>query len=535
MVSLNKINYNIKNGAGKFLSEMGKGGYAPIILLEATVVAGRTYQAHKRGGNTEARERFTEETLGSVFWIGGVAGFNKLGDFVGKKILKLKDVNFEVGKDNVRNPFQNYIAKLKADKAKFVDYKKLGENLDELKDVVGNSTNFKKLEQKLARCKANKAKFVNFEKLEKNLATFKFVKIISSVLLANAFMGVIIPKVNQAITKKQLKAKNEKAAANAPAQHQMAKASFEEFINRTKKNNKDVSFNGISVQGLLNATNYIEKDATMKLLLTDVGTTTGRATNARNKNERLEILVRDVGSVYFYLYASEHLNSGLNYLQDGRATRLDPTTVKQLNSRIKTAFKNENYSAEEFEKLVFGDKNAEIPKEIQAKFQGGKEIITLEEFEKLAGKDSAETKIARKMSRLQPKLADTAIMTEAQVKAVYTQGLINDPRFLNKVFRQSTGKASTDPTKFVAEAKLTKIKDQMADYVKDIIKTAKKASENITLKSIDKAKSQNFRKNALNRGVGFAVSALFLSTLIPKAQYWITKKQTGQDKFPGVQ
>lgn len=34
--------------------------------------------------------------------------------------------------------------------------------------------------------------------------------------------------------------------------------------------------------------------------------------------------------------------------------------------------------------------------------------------------------------------------------------------------------------------------------------------------------------------MGFATSAIFLSTLIPKMQYWITKMTTGQDKFPGT-
>ena len=34
---------------------------APIVALEGTVVAGRTYQAYKRGKWDEARERFIEE------------------------------------------------------------------------------------------------------------------------------------------------------------------------------------------------------------------------------------------------------------------------------------------------------------------------------------------------------------------------------------------------------------------------------------------------------------------------------------------
>lgn len=495
MVNLNKINYKVEKGARKFVSEMGKGGYAPIILLEGAVVAGRTEQAKKRGGFVEARERFTEEILGSIFWLGGVAGFNKLGNILGKKIFKLKDINFDVGQDHARKPFQNFVAKI----------------------------------QKTAQ------KSINFEKMEKNLAAFKFTKMITSVLLANAVIGIVVPKINQAITRKQ----QEKKKASE-AQNQAKRLSIDEFLNKTNKN-KDVAFKGFGAQQLLNATNFFEQDASVKLLSTDVGTTTGRAANARNKHERIEILFRDIASVYFYLFCKKHLNSALNYLQDGRTTRLDPTSAEQLDSHIKSNFKNKSYSAEEFEKLVLGDKNAQIPSALQDKFKDGNKIITLEEFEQLAGKESAEAKIARKMSRIQPELPTGAILTESQVKDVYAQGLINDPRFLNKVYRQATydriskTSASSNPHKFVAEAELLQLKAEMTNYVESIAKKAKAASKNITLETLTKANKQNFAKNTLNLGAGFAVSALFLSTLIPKIQYWITKQQTGQDKFPGVE
>ena len=41
--------------------------------------------------------------------------------------------------------------------------------------------------------------------------------------------------------------------------------------------------------------------------------------------------------------------------------------------------------------------------------------------------------------------------------------------------------------------------------------------------------------NALNWGSGFVISALFLSTLIPKMQYLITKLRTGSSDFPGTE
>ena len=62
---------------------------APIIALEATVVGGRTYQAYRRGQWDEARERFIEETTGSVVWLFGVGVLSKLGDKILKKIIKI--------------------------------------------------------------------------------------------------------------------------------------------------------------------------------------------------------------------------------------------------------------------------------------------------------------------------------------------------------------------------------------------------------------------------------------------------------------
>ena len=53
---------------------------APIIGLEATVIGGRTYQAYRRGKWDEARERFIEETTGSIVWLFGVGVLSKIGD-----------------------------------------------------------------------------------------------------------------------------------------------------------------------------------------------------------------------------------------------------------------------------------------------------------------------------------------------------------------------------------------------------------------------------------------------------------------------
>ena len=139
------------------------------------------------------------------------------------------------------------------------------------------------------------------------------------------------------------------------------------------------------------------------------------------------------------------------------------------------------------------------------------------------------------MSQLQPKLEGVSILTGEQVKDVYSNGLIDNPEFLNKIFSQYSGGKSTNLMKFVAEKDLRSFKKQMMEYVANIAKKAKASGENITMETLRKTNKSNFRKNAFNLGAGFAVSAYFLSTAIPKMQYWMTTAQTGKNKFPGVE
>lgn len=485
MSNINRISHSLNKSARTFVSALGRSdALAPIILLEATVVTGRTYHAHKRGGFIEARERGTEEVLGSIFWLGGVQAFNKLGDVIGRKVLGQKDVDFEVGKDAVRNPMKNYMKK----------FPKYG---------------------------------------EKALATFKFAKIASSILLANAVIGFVVPKLNQAITRKY-QGSVEKLEEQNPNLRKNAE-SFDSFISKTSaKNKKNTSFKGNAAQTLLALSDGFENDARYKLLSTDVGIAGGRAINARNKQERREILFRDLSSIYFYMFCRSNLNSALNLMESGRSTRLDPTSAKSLDNHLQENLdRNRAYSAAEFESAVLGNRNAEIPSKVQEKIKGG--IINLDEFKKIVGGNSPIAKSGEFMSKLQPEVDGKAILSAEQVKDVYSGGLINDPKFLNNIFEKYTNKKSTNPMSFVSEKDLRKLKQQMVDYADDIIKMTKKSGESITFNTLKKASRSNFIKNTLNHGSGFAMSVYFLSTAIPKIQYWMTRKQTGSNNFPGTE
>lgn len=496
---INELGPYIQKQARSFVSGMSNGeALAPVILLEVAVTSGRTKQAHKRGGFIEARERLTEESLGAIFWLGGVEFFNKIGDYIGAKALGVKSVKCDVREDNVRKPVSNYFSRL---------------------GKIASSSRGLKLGKK-------------------GFALFKFGKIVTSILLANGIIGFVVPKMNQAITRRYQKSVNNLGTGHPELMKNGV--DFENFQQKTSENGKNVSFKGGGmIQNLLDLTHKFENNANYKLLSTDVGIAGGRAVSARNKHERIEVLVRDVGSIYFYLFCRKHLNAFMNKLEDGRPNRLDPVSARQVHDyvseRIPSAgeFKNEEHFLQE----MLGTKESKLPARVLykiEKMEPSNGIISLNKFKNI----EADTKLktcAELMSKLQPQVNGESILTKAQVIDVYKGGAINDPVFLRKVFVQFTNGKAIKPTKFVSQDELNKLKTNIIDYIKDIAKKAKNSDEKITLDFLKKMNRQNYAKNVLNLGMGFAVSAYFLSTAIPKIQYWITKKQTGQDKFPGVE
>ena len=72
----------------------------------------------------------------------------------------------------------------------------------------------------------------------------------------------------------------------------------------------------------------------------------------------------------------------------------------------------------------------------------------------------------------------------------------------------------------------------MDQYVESICKSSKDGK--VTKDLIEKAKNKNILYSGINFAAGFVVAATFLSTLIPKFQYYVTRKTTGMNVFPGT-
>ncbi len=500
----------------KVVTHLNKAGVLlPVILLEATVTGGRTYQAYKRGGATEARERLCEESVGAVFWLWGVKFFNEIGNWIGKKYLNIENPAFSLAKDAVRHPFENMVR---------------DKNLDAVK---------------------------------KKLVAFKFTKIALSVLMAGGTLGFVVPKINQAVTRKMLKndEKKQQNQANVNKSIQgspvVQAESMDKFVERTS-NNQNPTFKGLSIDKFATITNNLENHDIYKLLSTDVGVLAGRTYNARNKDERIEILFRDGASVYFYLFCKDHVIKLMQKMDGfgGKLSKLDPTTAMAThNALIMEMIKHKNNpeyktDIETVRKYVYGS-NPENVDKILSKISFAKgDIIAFEDFERLAraaGADVDEKMIkkARIMSKFQParELTDIGkpagkamyLLTRQQVRDVLDDSIISSPKFLREVLRQSFDGALRDKYNFVPRGTVETLRQNIDDYVKAILEYAQKNNvKEITPELLVQLNKKNFWKNALHIGSGLGVSALFLSTIIPKVQYWITEKRTGSKEFPGV-
>ena len=491
----------------KVITSMTKGdALAPVIALESCVVTGRTYQAYKRGKWDEARERFIEEIMGSITWLGGVLSLNWLGDKVVARILKSNGKNFDVGTDKIiRTPFDNFMNK-----------------------VI-------------------KHKFSPTQ-----VAGIKAAKVMTSIVLANLFIGFVVPKVNQGLTKK------------LRHERKIEKEQQELFSSQLKS--KDLSFKG--GMGAINSfTHIIENTNTGKLLSADAGIVAGRTYNARRPEERREIAIRDIGSIYFYMWASGHVGNLMNLIESGKATRLNPNTAQILDKHLQDFIGENNMTVNDFRNAVLGNPNAvELPENLPFETEEIKglsklinkkpvEIIKLSDFERIKDIPADVLSRAKEMSQLQPARLGEKILTKQQLIDAYNKAEINNTELLNNVFSEFTGGKGkitghdkkgkairseyefaggkyNDEYRFVSYKKLYKLKHQMEDYVENICKEAKDGV--INKKLLDKVRNKNIMFGGINFAAGFIVAATFLSTLIPKFQYYVTRKTTGIDAFPGV-
>lgn len=534
-------NKNISNFANnqntrKFVSKLcTPGTIAAVIVLEGAVTAGRTYQAQKRGGIIESRERLTEEVIAAGIWLWGIDLLNKGFDFLITKIGKiqqktgLKDFNFDTGRDNIRKPFEYTTQNIKNPSTK------------------------------------------------KMIAALKFSKIVASAALAVGFMGFVLPKINQSITKSMLNKQSSDSKPTEPikipARKHQKRLDMNEFLVMSKGSAGDPSISASKQSKSLDinesltmsrgsagdpkfdggtffeiAAHKLENDTATKLLTLDGGLFTGRAVNARNQYERTEILFRDLVSSFFYIYSTLCIYKALCAIDTlkGKNTNLDPEAAHTLHEKMNAEFGTSNsMSKEDFKAKILGTRHPLVSDTVFDNagkiFEG--DIATVDKMHKfidenINDKDAAKKlkDKASKLSELQPKHADKSILTKSQLTNLFHNGALNEAEFINGLINDLTDKKAMNPVKFVAQKKIDKHRQTIVEYAESILtKADKEGQKDITKDFLQKMKTRNVITKASYWGAGMAVSAFFLAYAIPKIQYWITKKTTGHNDFPGIQ
>lgn len=551
----------------KFVTQLDKSGaILPVVLLEGAVTGGRTYQAYKRDGFVEARERVTEESLGAIFWLFGATMFGKLLDKLGQKLLKIPKDMPAVGRDDVRTPFNNFI--------------------DDMARRLNLSADKK-------------------EATKKFLARFSVGKTFTSLAIACLFIGYVVPKLNQGITK-YIYGRMDKKDSDIPKNKLTLKDarnifSAKDVTINAVENFKASKGNGLYFDGnkkpsfkagadsLLRIVQNFEENAVWKLLGTDVGTVSGRTLNARNKDERVEIMFRDISSIYFYCFSMPHIVAFMNK-QDtfkGLNTKLNPMSAMETHNhliqRMADRQMSEVVKLSEFKEFalgkdidknlmdkIFGERKTLPPKKyffglIKKEQTPPARVMTLTDFEakidELFASNSAERdrikSFGRRLSQLlQPEKQGVKMITESQALDAIKGGAAREPEFMAKVlnnihkesnsftnfFRKLFGKAPivpnqtplTDPYRYIPQDTIESQRRQILGYVEAIVKDAEKTGE-VSAQRMLELNKRNMRRGGFFMALAMGVSALFLSTIIPKVQYYITFLRTGKNSFPGTE
>ena len=465
MSRINKIVNNINTdklakGLSKF---QDPANIIPIACIEGATIVGRSYRGYKRGGKEELGERIFEETACGIIWLVGAKYLNKGINWLGENVFKLKDLDLDIGKDALRDPFENV------------------------------SKGFR-----------NKT------------GIFKVASIISSIALSTGLMGIVIPKIRNKMSAKKEAEKQAKSNSQKPAQEtenlllDKQNVSMNDFI----QNSKSPNFKGIG--GLLTVAHNLENNGIVRLFSSDLGLTTCRAMNARNANERVEFVFRDAASSYGYLGAAPTVIWALNKLTNTK--KIHPEALLTLRDSLKGKI-GEGIGLETFKKNTF--EKTQLP-EIFNSIKFEKDVVELESLKGILPDDLF--KKAEEMASLQPEKGGKKLLTSLQVKDIFSTSWLSSPDLIRETTQKATYGASSDPRRFVSKKVVDGTRKSLDDFCESFYNWAKKQNiEKITPEHLEAFAKKNVLKATGFTVIGNAVAVFLLAIAIPKIQHLITE------------
>lgn len=178
---------------------------------------------------------------------------------------------------------------------------------------------------------------------------------------------------------------------------------------------------------------------------------------------------------------------------------------------------------------------------------------TITTIEKMIGKinpasvdEGIMKKLTEAVSAIKQSGAASGVVTAETLEEVLKGGMAHDSQFIQKVLSGLNG-AVKNPTKFVSAGHKVELQEATKLYAERLMEELKKigglkSGEQVSMEKVSEAinntlsktKSKTLLAKVLYIVAGIAIASLFLSTIIPKVQYMITKLRTGKEGFPGV-
>ena len=289
----------------------------PTLAIETGVTLGRANVANKTFGKQEAFDRLIEQGASAVIWIYGVQMLKKIGDFIGKNVLKIPQLDFDIGFDYLRNPVKN-------------------------------------------------------NKIDPKIYGFKASNILISTALATYFIGFVLPKISYKLSKKAAEEKEENKKDTLIKNY-----SFEDFKKRTKEKNNEIKFTSL-LDKTATAAHILENNSTARLFITDFGVISGRCINAKTPQMKIGNLFRDITSMYFYLCATKHTVNLLNKLPFlAKNADIDPKILNSINQML--IENKDKIDFNEFLKSTVGETSKEDLEKLDSLFKD-KKTVSLKDF-----------------------------------------------------------------------------------------------------------------------------------------------------------
>lgn len=474
----------------------------PMVLKDSIDVLGRTTMAYtqtdKKSSAHEARERFIEETGTGILWLGSIPFLRKILD---KPLFNAFNPNPKI---------------FKMDSS--ISFKKI--NNPESEQGIKDG----KLVEKLL---INKDKLPTDGKnyaaiLRKRLKYAHVSKTLVSTLVPFYLLAFVLPKLNQGLTKKLIKREKEKEAnlektTNSSNNIDNKNVKFES--NNSKKA-KDPSFKGLKdLQDLINPIKLAEGaqvDPVNNMLLLDYAISGNRVRVARNRQERIETIIKEGGIIYFFYHGADQIKHGLQKFCNkiGKPIDLDFITLKtkSFKQNLQKALHNPEQASEFYQVM---DKNS----------KGSNEKRILDFIDDAIHKDyNPKTNTFEHFEALQS-AKDTGLFGE--MKGILKN---KENKQVNQLFKdiKDNKKSIRDSKEYID----TKAIETLGESMKKFYTNAKSKCTN--QKSIDKLVNATKKYKAGMIIINIVICNMALGYALPELQYFIREKVWGNKEFPGV-